>query len=125
MTLSGRPCLPGFSVTICDPRSRGPALTPTICREVIRPSSTSDREKSCRSKRGGTYGDADKASVWSARLCRPRRWLQDWLVNIARRKSSFRPRQPDNRSEEHTSELQSLMRISYAVVVFTKNHYQH
>src|SRR3546814_4355779 len=92
MTLSGRPCLPGFSVTICDPRSRGPALTPTICREVIRPSSTSDREKSCRSKRGGTYGDADKASVWSARL----------------------------RSEEHTSELQSLMRISYAVFCLKK-----
>src|SRR3546814_9536857 len=27
-----------------------------------------------------------------------------------------------HRSEEHTSELQSLMRISYAVFCFTKNH---
>src|SRR3546814_4111528 len=115
MTLSGRPCLPGFSVTICDPRSRGPALTPTICREVIRPSSTSDREKSCRSKRGGTYGDADKASVWSARLCRPRRWLHDWPVNIARRK----------RSEEHTSALQSLLRNSYAVFCLYNTIFPH
>src|SRR3546814_18143616 len=96
MTLSGRPCLPGFSVTICNPRSRGPALTPTICREVIRPSSTYDREKSCRSKRGGTYGDADKESVWSARLCRPRRWLDDLLVNKARSTYSFIQRQHEN-----------------------------
>src|SRR3546814_13874005 len=89
MTWSGRPCLPGFSVTICDPRSRGPALTPTICREVIRPSSTSDREKSCRSTLGGTYGDADKASGWSARLCRPRKWLHDCHLIIARRKYRY------------------------------------
>src|SRR3546814_4090977 len=30
-----------------------------------------------------------------------------------------------NRSEEHTSELQSLMRISYAVFCFKKKHNQH
>src|SRR3546814_284923 len=29
---------------------------------------------------------------------------------------------PDHRSEEHTSELQSLMRISYAVFCLTKKH---
>src|SRR3546814_6427547 len=29
------------------------------------------------------------------------------------------------RSEEHTSELQSLMRISYAVFCLTKKHIQH
>src|SRR3546814_9385478 len=29
------------------------------------------------------------------------------------------------RSEEHTSELQSLMRISYAVLCLKKNKYQH
>src|SRR3546814_2970136 len=29
------------------------------------------------------------------------------------------------RSEEHTSELQSLMRISYAVFCLTKNTYRH
>src|SRR3546814_1734048 len=31
-------------------------------------------------------------------------------------------RRPDNRSEEHTSELQSLMRISYAVFCLTKKN---
>src|SRR3546814_7408743 len=32
---------------------------------------------------------------------------------------------PDFRSEEHTSELQSLMRISYAVFCLTKQHKAH
>src|SRR3546814_10326815 len=32
---------------------------------------------------------------------------------------------PFYRSEEHTSELQSLMRISYAVFCLTKNTYRH
>src|SRR3546814_7696122 len=31
---------------------------------------------------------------------------------------------PDHRSEEHTSELQSLMRTSYAVFCFTKKNIQ-
>src|SRR3546814_4130490 len=30
-----------------------------------------------------------------------------------------------NRSEEHTSELQSLMRITYAVFCLKKKHYNH
>src|SRR3546814_8402694 len=33
-----------------------------------------------------------------------------------------RPTVPSRRSEEHTSELQSLMRISYAVFCLTKKH---
>src|SRR3546814_2978212 len=33
--------------------------------------------------------------------------------------------QPGNRSEEHTSELQSLMRISYAVLCLNKKRIQH
>src|SRR3546814_9951001 len=33
--------------------------------------------------------------------------------------------QPQPRSEEHTSELQSLMRISYAVFCLKKKTYQH
>src|SRR3546814_1477676 len=32
---------------------------------------------------------------------------------------------PGNRSEEHTSELQSLMRISYAVFCLKKKKYKH
>src|SRR3546814_1682318 len=38
------------------------------------------------------------------------------------RRSRRAPR--ENRSEEHTSELQSLMRISYAVFCLKKNKYQ-
>src|SRR3546814_6126519 len=34
--------------------------------------------------------------------------------------SPFRPGQAPERSDEHTSELQSLMRISYAVFCFNK-----
>src|SRR3546814_10743509 len=44
--------------------------------------------------------------------------------------SGQRPRKPPgemtrHRSEEHTSELQSLMRISYAVLCLKKNNKQH
>src|SRR3546814_5235128 len=44
----------------------------------------------------------------------------------SRRPSSERPRLPTERSEEHTSELQSLMRISYAVFCLKKKkkHYK-
>src|SRR3546814_7434898 len=35
------------------------------------------------------------------------------------------PQGPAERSEEHTSELQSLMRISYAVFCLTKKKQQH
>src|SRR3546814_9479234 len=38
----------------------------------------------------------------------------------ARRSPSDRSPRPDHRSEEHTSELQSLMRISYAVFCLKK-----
>src|SRR3546814_3338894 len=48
---------------------------------------------------------------------------QDHLKRFARRRGSKRPRLPASpvlRSEEHTSELQSLMRISYAVFCLKK-----
>src|SRR3546814_6359535 len=37
--------------------------------------------------------------------------------------AALRPRLGTQRSEEHTSELQSLMRISYAVFCLNKNNY--
>src|SRR3546814_3964428 len=40
--------------------------------------------------------------------------VQDWLTRLG-----------SNRSEEHTSELQSLMRISYAVFCLKKKKKQH
>src|SRR3546814_10610313 len=39
--------------------------------------------------------------------------------------SRCRQQSPDERSEEHTSELQSLMRISYAVFCLQKKKKQH
>src|SRR3546814_9646870 len=44
----------------------------------------------------------------------PSRWLQF--------QSLYRPVSTNARSEEHTSELQSLMRISYAVFCLKKNN---
>src|SRR3546814_10481134 len=40
---------------------------------------------------------------------------QDWIVTFG-----ITPDSPETRSEEHTSELQSLMRISYAVFCLKK-----
>src|SRR3546814_2532674 len=42
--------------------------------------------------------------------------------HVAERHIGLRPFDGDCRSEEHTSELQSLMRISYAVFCLTKKH---
>src|SRR3546814_7538720 len=48
----------------------------------------------------GVQGVVDGHAVVAGR----ERFLADWALSL-----------PDDRSEEHTSELQSLMRISYAV----------
>src|SRR3546814_9370891 len=56
-------------------------------------------------------------------------WLDlanDMLRMIAQHKSAAIKREhEDGRSEEHTSELQSLMRNSYAVFYLKKNKYYH
>src|SRR3546814_2411863 len=44
-------------------------------------------------------------------------------VNIDETTHAFSPKVLDRRSEEHTSELQSLMRISYAVFCLKKKTY--
>src|SRR3546814_7892246 len=52
----------------------------------------------------------------------------DWTKFGARRRYSCQRGACDHRSEEHTSELQSLMRISYAVFCLKKKNntiYQH
>src|SRR3546814_10318962 len=56
--------------------------------------------------------------------CLPRRKRKSkWLPRQDRRNASpWRPSQPKVRSEEHTSELQSLMRHSYAVFCLTKKN---
>src|SRR3546814_3519062 len=48
-----------------------------------------------------------------------------WPVGITgTTRPSWLPRCPGLRSEEHTSELQSLMRISYAVFCLKKKYYE-
>src|SRR3546814_7926415 len=50
----------------------------------------------------------------------------DALRNLAHRRLAVPEPEPHRRSEEHTSELQSLMRISYAVFCLnTKQHITH
>src|SRR3546814_8885459 len=68
--------------------------------------------------------DQSCAVGWGHPACALRRRRQD---AARRRQLSVRPGQPvradlapDDRSEEHTSELQSLMRISYAVFCLKK-----
>src|SRR3546814_2438600 len=83
---------------------------------------------------------AEDAPLWPETILIPqptlRRWLQAWLaqnLGIAANlrfptPSEFtwelmradRPELPETRSEEHTSELQSLMRISNAVFCLKK-----
>src|SRR3546814_2052722 len=48
-----------------------------------------------------------------------------WRKEKAMLRDSRRPGRVKMRSEEHTSELQSLMRISYAVFCFKKKKKQH
>src|SRR3546814_4907863 len=62
----------------------------------------------------GNMGDTSATVVAFTRdpATGARAWYGEWLINA----------QGADRSEEHTSELQSLMRISYAVYCLTKNN---
>src|SRR3546814_10925959 len=59
----------------------------------------------------------DRHAGGGLRECRPRRRRDGFRQQVARRHHSGKT---DSRSEEHTSELQSLMRISYAVFCLKK-----
>src|SRR3546814_2097477 len=58
--------------------------------------------------------------------CSPREVRYPFALSVQIRHfrvvTPFRSRRPLPRSEEHTSELQSLMRISYAVFCLKKKH---
>src|SRR3546814_2068369 len=69
---------------------------------------------------------------WSIRFCASRRPLMVFGSHIIETRSTLRPfligvnsTQKGQRSEEHTSELQSLMRISYAVFCLKKKKTKH
>src|SRR3546814_7006609 len=49
----------------------------------------------------------------------------DWMVGLMRKAAARLPSERLWRSEEHTSELQSLMRISYAVFCLKKKKQRH
>src|SRR3546814_5068896 len=68
-----------------------------------------DRRKGCRSRccRGGLLGQPATSTA-----CRRAHYIYDECKNH------------NGRSEEHTSELQSLMRISYAVFCLKKKNHQ-
>src|SRR3546814_7245904 len=51
--------------------------------------------------------------------CMPRGWASGAIL-----RDRYEAARPRPRSEEHTSELQSLMRISYAVFCLKKKHTQ-
>src|SRR3546814_10798649 len=51
--------------------------------------------------------------------------LTRWLSLVRRRRDPKTGRILGNRSEEHPSELQSLMRISYAVFCLTQQNHKH
>src|SRR3546814_357857 len=57
-------------------------------------------------------------------LPQPRIWEKESTPNFTGTALAYRPKGA-LRSEEHTSELQSLMRISYAVFCLTKKTYKH
>src|SRR3546814_1034016 len=63
-----------------------------------------------------TSASAPATWTWS-----PTRWTTPWRASAP----SPPPGKADRRSEEHTSELQSLMRISYAVFCLKKKNTPH
>src|SRR3546814_3394293 len=75
-----------------------------------------ERERTWRLRSGDPHGSAeDTGAAWSRHA--------GWRVALAPRAGPCRYAAPHGRarrSEEHTSELQSLMRISYAVFCLKK-----
>src|SRR3546814_10703392 len=83
---------------------------------------------------GVRYGDVGKSALRNRRDGQDARhkppyrrmaWLRNDGVAISCGKREGRFQRGFGRSEEHTSELQSLMRISYAVFCLKKKKYAH
>src|SRR3546814_2020038 len=76
-------------------------------------SSTGVHDRPARSTLGGTYTEPSEA-LYCAHVHR---------IDEGRYRSRSRcSARPERRSEEHTSELQSLMRISYAIFCLKQNN---
>src|SRR3546814_3368237 len=73
-------------------------------------------------KRGSPSIVSRYQNIILARNCRNRRNVDNIECHRSRAFQVYHPgRRPEARSEEHTAELQSLMRISYAVFCLQKN----
>src|SRR3546814_9925839 len=72
-------------------------------------------------KRRGLYRVLP-GQVGAARAVAPRRWCRNWRCGRAQLRIRYVEWPRFERSKEHTSELQSLMRISYAVFCLKKQH---
>src|SRR3546814_2370438 len=72
----------------------------------------------CRRGIGGAYRTAQRGRVLRRIVLRPEMHLGN--RHLLRRADAAIRALPTRRSEEHTSELQSLMRISYAVFCLKK-----
>src|SRR3546814_7226046 len=69
-------------------------------------------------------GCCDVIQIWGVTLAcgvSARFRLRDGMIWIALRATSQRRKRAETRSEEHTSELKSLLRISYAAFRLKKN----
>src|SRR3546814_2813411 len=99
------------------PKAAGPP------RDRTRPGRTTDRRWSgcalCASPSPAIYPEASMLNVSAANSNLMRNTLS---LPFPSHDSPLIQSHPGKRSEEHTSELQSLMRISYAVFCLTKNN---
>src|SRR3546814_7555524 len=89
-----------------------------------RPESSTPTRKSGdrpRSKGPSTLSDCDAEGIAAAMPARAQRRLRGHHPPHRKRMRVLRRPTRARRSEEHTSELQSLMRISYAVFLLKKN----
>src|SRR3546814_7446945 len=92
-------------------QTRSPACTP-CSRRAVASANTSSRKACHDQRRRGPDSLAAYSAIWSP-------------LPLASRCAAKFTRAPVNqRSEEHTSELQSLMRISYAVFCLKKKTQQ-
>src|SRR3546814_7432142 len=85
-------------------------------RPRLRPALLSRRQRLFRAAAPDARGLPDAQHLGT----RTRRWRAGDRLDPRRRAAIWLQRQPDVRSEEHTSELQSLMRTSYAVFCLKK-----
>src|SRR3546814_2545868 len=98
------------------------------------PCSCGNRSPANRARRLRSWVPASagtQAMVRSGEPASRLRFVKDALTNARMNTPclffllSYNPRSVPCRSEEHTSELQSLMRISYAVFCLKKNNTKH